>query len=224
MTPVRAEMSSRVDLKTVDDIVVCQAAASRGDLDAVTSRFQTFSCDHFRLSHVAEIARAAQNDELARMVAEKTRRYAQSRPDTRELNSFREELAGHPISLAGVHQLRAAPTTLSFMYGGIRTVLRPFERTEFLDLATSLQQRSVFWPTDHTAGELGSTLRETITATDVTALIETADRCGLIVDLVDVAAAKSNTRLSAQISSGIRQLERLLFPFATPRAGAPPDR
>ena len=69
--------------------------------------------------------------------------------------------------------------------------------------------------------QLDSTFRSTITPGDVTALIEMADRCGLIVDLIDAVSAKATTHLSLRLASGIRRIEGLLFPFARPRAELP---
>jgi AAA ATPase domain len=218
---VRREMQPRVDLSTVDDIIVCQAAASRGDLDDRSTTFQTFSFDHFRLSHIVAIATAAGENAVADQVAEATRRYAVQRPDTMELNGLRETLARAYFDLGGAKQLRASPTTLSFLYGVIRTVVGTLDRRSLLDVVSELEQRSVFWPVDLTAGALDPTLTATITPSELTAIIETADRCGLIVDLIDFASAKASSRLSHQLATGIREIEGLLFPFATSREGQP---
>ncbi|MGW5152995.1 AAA family ATPase [Rhodococcus koreensis] len=218
---VRGEIPPRLDLARVDDIVVCQAAASRDHSDDPATAFRTSSCDQFRLSHIGAIATGAGDRALADRVAEKTDQYATRRPNTNELNHFRATLARAYLNLGGANELRAAPTTLSFLYGAIRTILAPLDRTSFLDIVRGLEQRSVFWPVDLTADALEPTLRTTLTPNDLTALIETADRCGLIVDLIDAAASKTNTRLSLQLASGIRRIEGLLFPFAKPRAELP---
>ena len=218
---VRHEMQPRVDLSTVDDIVVCQAAASRDDLEDGSTTFQTFSFDYFRLSHIVAIATGAGDNAVVDEVAEATRRYAVQRPDTMELNGLRETLARAYFDLGGAKQLRASPTTLSFLYGVIRTVVETLDRRSLLDVVSELEQRSVFWPVDLTAGALDTTLTATITASELTAIIETADRCGLIVDLIDFASAKASSRLSHQLAAGIREIEGLLFPFATSREGQP---
>lgn len=218
---VRHELPPRLDLTHVDDIVVCQAAASLGDLDDLATTFQTFSCDPFRLSHIVAIATAAGDSALADRVAETTVRYATQRPDTTELNSFRATLASAYLNLDGAKQVRAAPTTLSFLYGLIRTIVGPLDRLSLLEVVRELEQRSVFWPVDLTAAALDSTFGATVTPGDLTGLIETADRCGLIVDMIDAASARVNTRLSLQLASGIRRIEGLLFPFAKPRAELP---
>ena len=133
-----------------------------------------------------------------------------------------EKLSRAPTStLGGAKELRAAPTTLSFLYGLIRTIVGSLDRVSLLDVVTELQQRSVFWPADLMAGAIDSTFGATMTPADLTGLIETADRCGLIVDLIDLASAKANSRLSRQLAAGIRQIEGLLFPFAEPRAEPP---
>ena len=212
---------SRLDLSRVDDVVVCQAAASRAELDDRSTTFQTYSYDYFRLSHIVAIATAAGDAELAERVNRTTDQYATRRPDTQELNGFRATLATSHLNLEGAKELRAAPTTLSFLYGVIRTIVTPLDRTSLLELVRDLEQRSVFWPQDLTASALDSTLRSTITPGDLTALIEMADRCGLIVDLIDAVSAKATTRLSLQLASGIRRIEGLLFPFARPRAELP---
>lgn len=212
---------SRLDLSRIDDVVVCQAAASRADLDDRSTTFQTYSYDHFRLSHIVAIAAAAGDAELADRVSRTTDQYASRRPDTQELNGFRATLATAHLTFDGAKELRAAPTTLSFLYGAIRTIVTPLDRTSLLELVRDLEQRSVFWPQDLTASALDSTLRSTITPGDVTALIEMADRCGLMVDLIDAVSAKARTRLSLQLASGIRRIEGLLFPFARPRAELP---
>jgi hypothetical protein len=217
---VRGEIPPRLDLTRVDDIVVCQAAASRG-LDNLATTFQTFSCDHFRLSHVVAIATTAGDRALADRVTETTHQYATRRPDTTEINRLRATLASAYLNLGGANELRAAPTTLSFLYGVIRTVVAPLDRMSLLAVVGELQKRSVFWPEDLTKDALDSTLRATITPSDLTALIETADRCGLIVDLIDAASSRANTRLSFQLASGIRRIEGLLFPFAKPRTELP---
>ena len=88
-------------------------------------------------------------------------------------------------------------------------------------MVSGLELRSVFWPVDLTAAALDSTFGATVTPRDLTGLIETADRCGLIVDLIDAASARAKTLLSRQLASGIRRIEGLLFPFAAPRGGSP---
>jgi len=215
---VRREIRPRFELSTVDDIIVCQAAASRGDLDDRSTTFQTFSFDHFRLSHIVAIATAAGENAVADRVAEATDRYAVQRPDTMELNRLRETLASAYFDLGGAKELRASPTTLSFLYGLIRMIVGSLDRVSLLDVVTELQQRSVFWPLDLMAAAIDSTFGATMTPADLTGLIETADRCGLIVDLIDFASAKANSRLSRQLATGIRRIEGLLFPFAEPRA------
>ncbi|AQA21366.1 hypothetical protein BTZ20_2854 [Rhodococcus sp. MTM3W5.2] len=221
---VRGEIPPRLDLARVDDIVVCQAAASRDHLDHFATTFQTSSCDQFRLSHIASIATAAGDSALADRVAETTDQYATRRPDTKTINHFRATLARKYLNLGGANELRAAPTTLSFLYGAIRTIVAPLDRTSWLDLVEDLERRSVFWPVDLTARVLEPTLRATLTPSDLTALIETADRCGLIVDLIDAASSRATTRLSLQLALGIRRIEGLLFPFAKPRAELPSIR
>ncbi|MFY1620995.1 hypothetical protein, partial [Micromonospora sp. WMMD736] len=218
---VRAEMPPRLDLKTVDDIVVCQAAASGGDLDGSDTRFQTFWCDQFRLSHLAAIAANAHDRALTDSIIETTDRYLARRPDTADLNRFRATLAREPLSLGGAKELLAAPTTLSFWYGAVRTVVEQLNRTQLLEVVRELEQRSVFWPVDLTADPLSTTLRTAITATELTALIETADRCGLLIDLVEAASSRATTNLSLQLASGIRRIEGLLFPLAKPHAELP---
>jgi hypothetical protein len=215
---VRREIPPRLDLTRVDDIIVCQAASSGGDLDELTTTFQTFSCDYFRLSHIVDIATAAGEHALAERVTEMTVNFAERRPETTELNSLREMLATANLNLGGAKEVRAAPTTLSFLYAAIRTIMAPLDRSALLDVIRDLEQRSVFWPQDQTAGALESTLRSTTTASDLTSVIETADRCGLILDLIDASSAKATSRLSLQLAAGIRRLEGLLFPFAKPRA------
>jgi hypothetical protein len=218
---IRREIRPRTELSTVDDIIVCQAAASRGDLDDRSTTFQMFSFDHFRLSHIVAIATAAGENAVADRVAEATDRYAVQRPDTMELNRLRETLASAYFALGGAMELRASPTTLSFLYGLIRTIIGSLDRVSLLDVVKELQQRSVFWPLDLTAAAIDSTFGATVTPADLTGLIETADRCGLIVDLIDFASATANSRLSRQLASGIRRIEGLLFPFAEPRAEPP---
>ena len=80
------------------------------------------------------------------------------RPDTTELNGLRETLASAYVDLGGAKELRAAPTTLSFLYGVIRTIVGPLDRRSLLDVVSELEQRSVFWPVDLTAAALDSTL------------------------------------------------------------------
>ena len=218
---IRSEIPPSLDLTRVDDVVVCQAAASRGDLDDLATTFQTYSYDHFRLSHIVAIATAAGDGELADRVTEMTDQFRTRRPHTKELNSLRATLTSAHLNLGSAKDVRAAPTTLSFLYGVIRTIVAPLDRTSLLDVVTDLEQRSVFWPVDLTAAALDSTLRATITPSDLTALIEMADRCGLIVDLIDAVSAKASTRLSLQLASGIRRIEGLLFPFARPRTELP---
>lgn len=218
---VRTELPSRLDLSRPDDIVVCQAAASRGDLDDLPTTYQTYSYDHFRLSHVAALAEAAGDRGVVDRISRATDEFATKRPDTLEINQLRSTLARADLSLGRAEDLRAAPTTLSFLYGAIRTIVTLLDRTSLLELVSDLERRSVFWPQDVTASALDSTLRSTITPADCTALIETADRCGLIVDLIDAVSARTTTRLSLQLVSGIRQIEGLLFPFARPRAELP---
>jgi hypothetical protein len=217
---VRQEIPPRLDLSRIDDIIVCQAASSGGDLDELTTTFQTFSCDYFRLSHIVDIATTAGDHALAERVTEMTVNYAERRPETTELNSLREMLATAYLNLGGVKEVRAAPTTLSFLYAAIRTTMA-LDRSALLDVVRDLEQRSVFWPQDQTAGALESTLRSAPTASDLTSVIETADRCGLILDLIDATSAKWTSRLSLQLAAGIRRLEGLLFPFAKPRAEIP---
>jgi hypothetical protein len=218
---VRREIGPRFELSTVDDIIVCQAAASRGDLDDPSTTFQTFSFDHFRLSHIVAIATTARENAVADRVAKARDRYALQRPDTMELNGLRETLASAYFDLGDAKELRAAPTTLSFLYGAIRTIVGPLDRRSLFDVVSELEHRSVFWPVDLTAAALDSTFGATLTPSDLTGLIETADRCGLIVDLIDAASARAKTRLSLQLASGIRRIESLLFPFAAPRGGPP---
>ena len=74
----------------------------------------------------------------------------------------------------------------------------------------------MFWPADLTADVLDSTLRTAITPSELTGLIETADRCGLVVDLIDAVSARTSTRLSRQLAAGVRRIEGLLCPFAEP--------
>jgi hypothetical protein len=215
---VRKELPHRIDLSRVDDVVVLQAAAAGGDLDELGTTCQLYSCDYFRLSHVGSIATAAGNPDLAARAGDHVDRYARQRPDTRELNSWREQLARADLNLVGAKALRAAPTTLSFLYGAIRTIATPLDRAALLDVVSGLEQRSVFWPSDLTAAALDSTLRKTATPSDLTGLIETADRCGLLVELVEAVAARTRSRFSGQLAAGIRRIEGLLFPYARPDA------
>jgi hypothetical protein len=217
---LRREIRPRSELSTVDDIILWQAATSRGYLDDDPSMtFQTYSLDHFRLSHIVAIASAAGESEVADRVADAMDRYSVHRPDTMELNGLRETLSNRYFNLGGVKEVRAAPTTLSFLYGAIRTLVRPLDRRALLGVVSELEHRSVFWPVDLTAAVLDSTFGAAVTQSDITGLIETADRCGLIVDLIDVASATVKTRLSLQLASGIRRIEGLLFPFAAPSGG-----
>lgn len=218
---IRREMPPRLDLSRVDDIVVCQAAASQGDLDGLGTTYQTYSCDSFRLPHVAVIAAAAGETELAARADDMADRFASTRPNTRELNSWRESLARTPLNLRGARDLRAAPTTLSFLYGAIRTIVAALDRTTLLQVVGGLERRSVFWPTDLTAETLASTLRQEITPSDLTGLIEMADRCGLLVDLVDAVSAQATSHLSTELAAGIRRIEGLLFPYARTRPEPP---
>ena len=213
---VRREVPPRLHLTDVDDIVVWQAALAGDDPDGVAATFQVFSCDHFRLSHLVAIATAARDRKLTDRFASATQQFLNRRPDTTDLNHFRSSLAQEHLVLSGADQLRAAPTTLSFLYGVIRTVLVQLERDSLLEVVAELEQRSVFWPVDQTAAMLAPTLRATVSASYLTALIETADRCGLIVDLVDATSARTSSRLSRQLAIGIRRIEGLLFPFARP--------
>jgi hypothetical protein len=211
---VRQDGPTRLDLESVDDVVVIQATASRGRLDDLGTTLQTFSCDQFRLPHIAAIATAAGDGALVARVTEFTDQCANRRPDTTELSRFRESLARTLLVLGGMHELRAAPTTLAFLYGAVRSIALQLDRTAVLDMVRELEQRSVFWPTDLTAGVLDSTLRATIAPSELTALIETADRCGLLVDLIDAVSARTKTRLARQLAAGVRRLEGLLCPFA----------
>jgi hypothetical protein len=212
------ELSPSPDLSRVDDIIIYQAVSSRGDLDELATMFQTFSADHFRLSHLVAIATAAQDRGLADRVTKAMRTFAQRRPETAELNRFRQTLTNSYLKLGRTREVRAAPTTLSFLYGAIRTVVAQLDRAALLDMVSELEKQSVFWPADLTAGLLDSGVRTTMTASELTALIETADRCGLIVDLIDAASARATSRLSLQLATGIRRIEGLLFPFAAPRS------
>lgn len=217
---LRPRIRPEYELSTVDDIILWQAATSRGHLDDDPSMtFQTYSLDHFRLSHVVAIASAAGESAVADRVADAMDRYTVHRPDTMELNGLRETLWSRYVKLGGVKEVRAAPTTLSFLYGAIRTVVGQLDRRALLGAVSELEHRSVFWPMDLTAAVLDSTFGATVTQSDITGLIETADRCGIIVDLIDIASARVKTRLSLQLASGIRRIEGLLFPFAAPGGG-----
>lgn len=217
MERIRRSIPPALDLPRVDDIIICQAAASGGQLDELTTTFQTFSADHFRLSHLVTVATAASDVDLARHATTTIDRYALERPDTSELNRFRESLARSLLELGGPRAVRAAPTTLSCLYGAIRTIAAQLDRTALLDVVEELQQRSVFWPVDLTAAELERRLRATFTPSDLTAIIEMADRCGLIVDLIDAISTRRPTRLATQLTAGIRRIEGLLVPYALPR-------
>lgn len=218
---VRAEFPPRLDLFRVDDIVMCQAVAAWGDLDDLATIFQTFSYDHFRLSHVAAIANAAGEFEVADRVSRITDQFEKQPPYTTDINHLRGMLAGKNFTIDGAKKLRAAPTTLSFLYGAIRTIIGQLDRKSYLDLVADLEQRSVFWPVDLRARALDQTLRGMITPSDLTELIEMADNCGLIVDLIDGASSRAHTQLSIRLAAGIRQIEGLLFPFAKVRAELP---
>jgi hypothetical protein len=211
---VRKEMPPRLDLSRVDDLVVCQAVASHGDLDELDTTFQTYSSDNFRLPYVSAIAAAAGDSELAGRADELADRFTEKRPDTKDLNSWRASLAQAALNLNGSKELRAAPTTLSFLYGAMRTIVAALDRSTLLHVVSELEQRSVFWPADLTAETLDSTLRRRITPSDLTGLLEMADRCGLAVDLVDAVSARASTHLSVELAAGIRRIEGLLFPYA----------
>jgi hypothetical protein len=105
-------------------------------------------------------------------------------------------------------------------YGAMRTIVAALDRSTLLHVVSELEQRSVFWPADLTARTLDSRLRTRMTPSDLTGLIEMADRCGLAVDLIDAVSAQGSTHLSVELAAGIRRIEGLLFPYA--RTGSEP--
>lgn len=212
----RAGRGSRTGfLGTVDAVLIFQAATSEHDDDELDYGAHVSSYDHFRLSHLAEIAAAAGDSGTAQHLANLTQEYVKRRPETTDLNRLRATLTNLPSS-GEAHWLRAAPTPLAFFYGAIRATLEVLDRTSILEIVAAIEDQSVFWPVDQTAADLDRTIRSFSPST-LTGLVETADQCGLLTDLVDSAASRANTQLAHQLVPGIRRVENLLFPLARPR-------
>ncbi|CAH0137266.1 hypothetical protein SRABI26_00384 [Arthrobacter sp. Bi26] len=221
---VRTSLQGFVDITSVDDVLILQAAAARGDLDDLPTRVQVYSYDHFRLSHVTQIAEAAGDPDAAEKVASATQQYARRRPNTGDINALRASMTRPSVVVLDVKGIRAAPTPLTFLYGAIRTTMERLGRRALLEVVGGLEEKSVFWPADQTAKTLDRTLTATFSPADLTGLIEMADRCGLLTDLIDATAPRADTQLAQQLTSGIRRLESLLFPFARSRGDLPSFR
>ncbi|MDF1489302.1 ATP-binding protein [Tessaracoccus caeni] len=211
-------------LGEVDEAIIVQAALSAGGLTELRTIVSGDAFDMFRLSHLSEIARATRDSRAPELLAEFMEQHARTRPATGDLNRLRVTLrqeTPHPVlDAAG---LRAAPTLLSFLYGAIRATLDPLDQAALLEVIGGIENRSIFWPSDQTAEAIGR-MRAGLSPSTLTGLIETADRCGLLIDLVDAAASRTGTRLAHQLLAGIKRLENLLFPFAKPRGELPSFR
>lgn len=208
-------------VKDIDDVIILQAASSDGGLRGLRTRITGDAYDLFRLSHLSEIARATGDPRASERLAAVTEQYARERPTTGDLNRLRVALRQEtPRLILDATSLRAAPTPLAFLYGAVRATLDELDEAALLEVIGGIENQSVFWPSDQTAEAIG-TMSAGLSPTTITGLIETADRCGLLVDLVDAAASRAGTRLGHQLVAGIRRLEHLLFPFAKPRGDLP---
>ena len=210
---VRAELRSVIEVTLVDELTLLQAAASGGGLDDVRSPVQVFSFDHFRLPHLEHFARRAAAVDLENTAREATHQFARRRPTTTELADLRARLTRGQGTMS-VRDIRGAPTLLSFLYGAVRTILAPMNRDEILAAVAAVDARSIYWPVDQTAEALGSTRSADLAPEDLTAVIETADRCGLLVELVDQLRPRAGTENARRLKNGIIRLEALLFPLA----------
>jgi len=130
------------------------------------------------------------------------------RPGATELNGLRAILTNAHSTLAGPRTFGGPDDHLIPVRGDQgdqddRCASRPgpaLRRGE-------LWQRSLFWHVDLKHSSLETTLRATITPSDLIAAIERADRCRLIVDLIDAVAARAPSGLSCQLVSRIRRIE-----------------
>jgi hypothetical protein len=221
---LRTSLQGFFDTTSIDDVLILQAAASWGDLDNPSAKVRVFSYHHFRLSHLTQIAEAAGDHDTAERAARAAQQYAQQRPNTGDINNLRASLISAPPIVLNMESVRAAPTPLSFLYGTIRSIMEQLSRRDLLEVIGGLEEQSVFWPADQSAKTLDRTITTTFSPTDLTGLIETADRCGLLTDLIDATALRTDTQLAQQLTIGIRRLESLLFPFAEARGSLPSFR
>ncbi|WP_297105548.1 ATP-binding protein [Tessaracoccus sp.] len=208
---------------SVEGAIIIQAAESLGGLSELRIRVTGDAYDMFRLSHLSVIVEATGDARASERLVAETGRYTR-RPTTGDLNRLRVALRQEtPALVLDATSLRAAPTPLAFLYGAVRATLDPLDQPSLLEIISGIENRSIFWPSDQTADAIGR-MSAGLSPTTLTGLIETADSCGLLTDLVEAAAAGTGARLAHQLLAGIKRLENLLFPFAKPRGELPSFR
>lgn len=175
--------------------------------------FRVPSAGHFRLDHLVDVADRYGSPLLNEFVSSAIAGFRAERPMTSQLNAFRQGLGDHQLAFDGVEALRSAPMIMSFAYAPLRTVasgLTALQQREVIDL---LATRSIFWPLDQNGQGLVPDGDRPMSSRQLAAMIELADRCGLIVELADLLNARARTELSAAVSVGIRRVEAALFPL-----------
>jgi|GEM_PF-2985507 len=179
------------------------ALVGNSDLITVTN------CDALRFSSLQMPLSAAHPDTQANrqrldVARQADEAIAKRRPSLKDLDEIRSYMRQHKVEVLGPAGLSLLQSRQETLYPPLRFVLETVATDAMESVLAVLSQLSPYWPIELTPGDTPRS--HTHGRAEITAMVETADRCGLLVNLLDLSASASPDPL---LKDELRLLQRL---------------
>jgi len=135
---------------------------------------------------------------------------AERRPTLRELDELRTHMRQHKVDVLGPAGLDLLQSRQDAMYPPIRFALESVSVSTLRTVLMELSQLSPYWPIELTPSEAASHAAYSYGRVELGAIIETADRCNLLITLLELTADKVRDPLLRDEVRLITRLENRL--------------
>lgn len=174
---------------------LCVKAITTGDLVGQRDIITVENCDCLRFSTLEmslseshpDTANNRQRLELVRQAQEVV---SERRPSLRELDELRTHMRQHKVDVLGPPGLKLLQSRQDAMYPPIRFALECIPAMTLRNILIELSTLSPYWPIELTPIEIDSHHNYSYGRVELGAIIETADRCNLLITLLQLAADK----------------------------------
>lgn len=199
---------------------LCVQATTAGALIGNSDLITVTNCDALRFESLQMPISATHPDTRANRQRLAVARQADEavsrrRPSLKELDEIRACMRQHKVEVLGPHGLCLLQSRQEVLYRPIQFALATVSVDEMESVLWELSRQSVYWPTELTPGD--TPRRRHHGRAEITALVETADRCGLLGTALELSARTSPDPLLKDELRLLQRLEAKLHPESLTR-------